>query len=65
MRMTFEEGQKTRQSRFLAPSAILPIPTNCDLTDTDEVHFQECLVDIGDGKFYVRLNVRAEFNATT
>jgi putative ATP-dependent endonuclease of the OLD family len=39
--------------------------TFCDLSDTDEVHFQECLVDIGDGKFHARLNARAEFNATT
>ena len=39
--------------------------TFCDLNDTDEVHFQECLVDIGDGKFHAQLNARAEFNATT
>lgn len=39
--------------------------TFCDLTDTDEVHFQECLVDVGEGKFHARLNARAEFNATT
>lgn len=39
--------------------------TFCDLGDIDEVHFQECLVDIGDGKFHARLNARAEFNATT
>ncbi|MFB1487247.1 MULTISPECIES: ATP-dependent endonuclease [unclassified Thiocapsa] len=39
--------------------------TFCDLSDIDEVHFQECLVDIGDGKFHARLNARAEFNATT
>ncbi len=39
--------------------------TFCDLSDTDEVHFQECLVDIGDGKFHARLNARAEFNAIT
>ncbi len=37
----------------------------CDLTESDEVHFHECLVDIGDGKFHVRLNARAEFNETT
>jgi putative ATP-dependent endonuclease of OLD family len=39
--------------------------TFCDLSDTDEIHFQECLVDIGDGKFHARLNARAEFNTTT
>lgn len=39
--------------------------TFCDLSDADEVHFLECLVDIGDGKFHAKLNARAEFNATT
>jgi len=39
--------------------------TFCDLSDIDEVHFHECLVDIGDGKFHARLNARVEFNATT
>lgn len=46
-------------------SAIEIFCTFCDLRDVDEVHFQECLVDIGDGKFHARLNARAEFNATT
>lgn len=39
--------------------------TFCDLSDSDEVHFQECLVDVGSGKFHARLNARAEFNPTT
>ncbi len=39
--------------------------TFCDLNDEDEVHFQECLVDIGDGKFEMRLNARVEFNKVT
>ena len=39
--------------------------TFCDLTDTDEVHFQECLVDIGAGKFHARLSARADFNGST
>ena len=29
------------------------------------MHFQECLVDIGEGKFEIRLNARIEFNKTT
>ncbi len=37
----------------------------CHLTDEDEVYFQECLVDIGEGKFEMRLNARVEFNKTT
>jgi len=39
--------------------------TFCDLNDDDEVHFNECLVDIGDGIFDACLNIRAEFNSTT
>lgn len=39
--------------------------TFCDLDDEDEVHFQECLVDIGGGKFEVQLTARAEYNSIT
>lgn len=39
--------------------------TFCDLNDDDEVHFQECLVDIGAGKFDMRLNARVEFSKVT
>jgi putative ATP-dependent endonuclease of OLD family len=37
----------------------------CDLTQTDEARFVECLVKVGDGKFEARLNARAEFNSTS
>ena len=46
----------------------VPIEISCtfsDLNDDDEVHFQECLVDIGNGKFEMRLNARVEFNKMT
>lgn len=39
--------------------------TFCDLNDDDEVRFQECLIDIGHGKFDARINARAEFNSVT
>jgi putative ATP-dependent endonuclease of OLD family len=39
--------------------------TFCDATDTEEAHCQECLVDIGGGKFEIRLNARVEFNKET
>lgn len=39
--------------------------TFCDTTDKDEAHCQECLVDIGDGKFEIRINARVEFNKET
>jgi len=37
----------------------------CDTTDTEEAHCQECLVDIGEGKFEIRINARVEFNKDT
>ena len=45
-----------------------PIEISCtfsDTTDADEAHCQECLVDIGGGKFEIRLNARVEFNQET
>lgn len=45
-----------------------PIEIFCKFTgleDEDEVHFQECLVDIGNGKFELQVNARVEFNETT
>jgi putative ATP-dependent endonuclease of OLD family len=62
------EALRLNEDDFRRGSAHAPIEiccTFCDLTDTDEVHFQECLVDIGDGRFHARLNARADFNATT
>lgn len=62
------EALRLNEDDFRRSSQNAPIEiscTFCDLSDTDEVHFQECLVDIGDGKFYARLSARAEFNTTT
>lgn len=45
-----------------------PIEISCtfsDASDKDEAHCQECLVDIGDGKFEIRINVHIEFNKET
>jgi|SRR5579871_101469 len=45
-----------------------PIEISCTFTDTsdkDEAHCQECLVDVGGGKFEIRLNARVEFNKET
>lgn len=35
------------------------------LESKDEVRFQECLVDIGDGEFEMQFNARVEFNEAT
>ena len=62
------EALRLNEDDFRRGSGNAPIEiccTFCDLSDTDEVHFQECLVDIGDGNFHARLNSRADFNATT
>ena len=62
------EALRLNEDDFRRGSLNAPIEiscTFCDLNDTDEVHFQECLVDIGDGKFNARLNARAEFNVVT
>lgn len=45
-----------------------PIEISCtfsDTSDAEEAHCQECLVDIGGGRFEIRLNARVEFNAET
>jgi putative ATP-dependent endonuclease of OLD family len=62
------EALRLNEDDFRRHSQNAPIEiscTFCDLSDTDEVHFQECLVDTGDGKFHARLNARAEFNTKT
>ena len=53
---------------FRAGTEHAPIEISCRFTgleDEDEVHFLECLVDIGDGKFEMQVNARVEFNETT
>lgn len=53
---------------FRAGTGHAPIEICCRFTgleDDDEVHFQECLVDIGNGEFEMQVNARVEFNETT
>lgn len=62
------EALRLNEDDFRRGSQNAPIEISCafcDLSDSDEVHFQECLVDIGNGKFHAHLNARAEFNTTT
>ncbi|MCY3966317.1 MAG: AAA family ATPase [Acidobacteria bacterium] len=45
-----------------------PIEICCRFTglrEEDEVYFQECLVDVGSGKFEMQVNARVEFNEIT
>ena len=62
------DSLRLTEDDFRAGTAHAPIEISCRFTgleDEDEVHFQECLVDIGDGKFEMRVNARVEFNETT
>ena len=62
------DALRLNEDDFRTGTDYAPIEILCtfsDLKDEDEVHFQECLVDIGEGKFEIRLNARIEFNKTT
>ena len=62
------DSLRLTEDDFRAGTEHAPIEIACRFTgleDEDEVHFQECLVDIGDGKFEMQVNARVEFNETT
>lgn len=62
------DALRLNEDDFRRGSGSTPIEiscTFCDLDDDDEVHFLECLIDIGDGKFDAKLNARVEFNTAT
>lgn len=62
------DALRLNEDDFRDGTGYVPIEISCtfsDPSDEDEVHFQECLVDIGGGKFDIRLNARVEFNTTT
>lgn len=62
------DALRLNEDDFRSGTDYAPVEISCtfaDLKVEDEVHFQECLVDIGDGKFEMRLNTRIEFNKAT
>ena len=62
------DSLRLTEDDFQAGTNHAPIEISCRFTgleDEDEVHFQECLVDIGDGKFEMQVTARVEFNETT
>src|ERR1700744_2670774 len=53
------DALRITEDDFRSGTAAAPIEISCtfsDTTDAEEAHCQECLVDIGDGKFEIRLN---------
>ena len=62
------DSLRLTEDDFQAEANHAPIEISCrftELEDEDEVHFQECLVDIGGGKFEMQVTARVEFNETT
>jgi putative ATP-dependent endonuclease of the OLD family len=62
------DALRLNEDDFRSGTDFLPIEISCifsGLKDEDEVHFQECLVDIGGGNFECRLNAKVEFNKVT
>ena len=62
------EPLRLNEDDFRQKTGFAPIEiscTFCDLTEEDEVHFLESLVDIGEGKFSVKINARVTFNSVT
>ena len=62
------DALRINEDDFKSGSNYAPIEISCtftDLKDDDEIHFQECLIDVGGGKFEIRLSSRIEFNNLT
>ena len=62
------DSLRLTEDDFRSGTEHAPIEISCrfsELEDEDEVHFQECLVDVGGGKFEMQVNARVEFNETT
>ena len=62
------DSLRLTEDDFRTGTGHAPIEISCRFTgleDEDEVHFQECLVDIRDGKFEMQVNARVKFNETT
>lgn len=62
------DALRLNEDDFRIGTDYAPIEISCTFSDPreeDEVHFQECLVDVGAGKFDIRLNARVEFNKAT
>lgn len=57
------DSLRLTEEDFRNGTSYAPIEVSCTfagLTEEDEVHFQECLVDIGDGNFEMRSGENSE-----
>ncbi len=62
------DALRINEDDFRSGTDYAPFEISCRFTglaDEDEVHFQECLVDIGNGMFEMQVNSRVEFNKAT
>ena len=62
------DSLRLTEDDFRTGTNYAPIEISCRFTgleDEDEVHFQECLVDIGDGRFEMQVNACVEFSEAT
>jgi len=62
------DSLRLSESDFRTGTDFAPIEISCrftELTEEDEIHFQECLVDVGVGKFEMQINIHVEFNRAT
>ncbi len=62
------DSLRLSEDDFRSGTDYAPIEISCTftgLTDEDEVHFQECLVDVGHGKFEMQVSAHIEFNKAT
>lgn len=62
------EALRINEDDFRVETNFAPIELSCsfsDLREEDEVRFLECLVDVSNGRFEIRLNARVQFNLAT
>lgn len=73
LRLIFIQGRDSDSLRlseddFRGDLGDYPIEVSCifsELSEVDEIRFQECLVDVGEGIFNIQVNARVEFNEDT
>lgn len=73
LRLIFIQGRDSDSLRFTEDDfrndlENPPIEISCifsELSEVDEIRFQECLIDVNEGLFNIQVNARVEFNEET